>query len=227
MGIETAARARRWPAALGCLPWLCLVLLFLLLGTSACRHYDRPDLRRELLAMLEADQRIREEHLVVMTTATPPEDGFLPREAMDEANHALFDQMKEIDEAHTARMKEIVDEYGWPGYSLVGEDGSDAAWVLVQHSGDLAFQKRCLSLLTTAAEAGEADRRHVAYLTDRVLVAEDKPQLYGTQFKPEGGRMVPFPIQDEDHVDQRRAEVGLSPLEEYRQQMNRQLEPQE
>lgn len=219
MGVSAATRGKRWTAALGC-----LVLLLLLLGAGACRRYDRPELRRELLAMLETDQRIREEHLVVMTTATPPDEVFVPEEALDEASQALFDQMKEIDEAHTARMIEIVDEVGWPGYSLVGEDGSDAAWVLVQHSGDLAFQKRCLALLTEAAGQGEADPRHVAYLTDRILVAEEKPQMYGTQFRPEGGRMVPFPIEDEEGVDERREQVGLSPLEEYSRMMNQHLE---
>jgi hypothetical protein len=219
MGVGAATRGKRWTAALGC-----LALLLLLLGAGACQRYDRPELRRELLAMLETDQRIREEHLVVMTTATPPDEGFVPREEMDEASQALFDQMKEIDEAHTARMIEIVDEVGWPGHSLVGEDGSDAAWVLVQHSGDLAFQKRCLALLAEAAGQGEADPRHVAYLTDRVLVAEGKAQIYGTQFRPEGGRMVPFPIEDEGGVDERRQRMGLSPLEEYSRRMNQHLE---
>lgn len=202
----------------------CLLIILILLALGACQRYDQPELRRELLAMLETDQRIREEHLVVMTTATPPDQVFVPVEEMDEANQELFEQMKEMDEAHTARLKEIVDQYGWPGYSLVGEDGSDAAWVLVQHSGDLAFQQRCLALLTAAAEEGEADPRHVAYLTDRVLVAEGQPQIYGTQFKPEGGRMVPFPIQHEEQVDDRRKEVGLSTLEEYSRQMNQHLD---
>jgi hypothetical protein len=202
----------------------CIVGVVLVLAASGCQRCDQPDLRRELLTMLEKDQAIREEHLVVMTTATPPGEVFVPKEALDEASQALFEEMKALDEAHTARMVEIVEAYGWPGYSLVGEDGSDAAWILVQHSGDVAFQKRCLALLTEAAERGQADWRHVAYLTDRVLVAEGEAQIYGTQFKPEQGRMVPFPIQDEEKVDARRERVGLSPLEEYSRQMNEHLE---
>jgi hypothetical protein len=80
-----------------------------------------------------------------------------------------------------------------------------------------------LDLLTEAASNDDASWRHVAYLTDRVLVAEGHPQIYGTQFKPENGHMVPFPIQDEEHVDERRKEVGLSSLEEYRQMINQHL----
>jgi hypothetical protein len=60
---------------------------------------------------------------------------------------------------------------------------------------------------------------NLAYLTDRVLVAQKKPQRYGTQARPEGGKMVPFPIEDEAKVDERRAELGLAPLADYLKQM--------
>ncbi len=220
----TRALNRRRPRMAG---WI--LVFFLLLSLVSCARVANPELRRELLSMLEKDQAIREEYLVVtVPAASTPLAGtaevFVPREALDPSSQALFDQLKALDEGHTARMKEILDQVGWPGYALVGEDGSDAAWVLVQHSGDLAFQKRCLALLTEAAGRGDAAWRHVAYLTDRVRVGEGKPQVYGTQFKPEGGRMVPFPIEDEANVNARRREVGLPTLEEYRQQMNQHLE---
>lgn len=118
-----------------------------------------------------------------------------------------------IDARHTERMKAIVAAYGWPGKSLVGMAGSDAAWLLVQHADhDPAFQKHCLQLLKRAVEQGEAEPRHTAYLTDRVLVAEGKPQVYGTQFRD---ITEPFPIEDIDQVDERRAQVGLEPLAQY------------
>lgn len=54
-----------------------------------------------------------------------------------------------------------------------------------------------------------------ALLLDRVLVAEGKRQVYGTQAKLKGKEFVPDPIEDEANVDKRRAEVGLPPLSEY------------
>lgn len=36
-----------------------------------------------------------------------------------------------------------------------------------------------------------------------------------------GGEPVLAPIDDEENVDRRRAEVGLPPLEEYREQLRR------
>ena len=54
-------------------------------------------------------------------------------------------------------MEEILDEYGWPGWSLVGEDGALAAWVLIQHADlRLPLQKRGLALLTAAVAANDA-----------------------------------------------------------------------
>jgi len=76
--------------------------------------------------------------------------------------------------------------------------------------------ERCLVLMERAAEKGEASRRDLAYLTDRVRVQQGKPQLYGTQFKPATGatafaaeNIVPSPIEDEPHVEERRRAMGL------------------
>ena len=63
-----------------------------------------------------------------------------------------------------------------------------------------------------AVPKGDVDGADVAYLTDRVLVGEKKPQRYGTQL--EAG-FKPCPIDDEKNVDKRRATVGLGPLAEY------------
>jgi hypothetical protein len=48
-----------------------------------------------------------------------------------------------------------------------------------------------------------------------VLVAEGKEQVYGTQIDMSSGEPVPFPIEDEADVNQRRESVGLGLLEDY------------
>jgi hypothetical protein len=90
------------------------------------------------------------------------------------------------------------------------------AWLLVQHADhDRAFQRTCLALLR-AQPPEEVDARNIAYLEDRVRVGEGRPQLYGTQFHTnEQGELEPFPIEDQNQVDTRRAAVGLSTLAEY------------
>jgi len=121
-----------------------------------------------------------------------------------------------IDVANTQRMKEIVEQIGWPTRSKVGKDASERAWLLVRHADhDRAFQKRCLDLMKVQA-AGEVSPGNMAYLEDRVRVGEGRPQYYGTQFyTDEAGNVGSKPIEDPDRVDERRQAVGLQPLSEY------------
>lgn len=126
---------------------------------------------------------------------------------------SLVLRLLDIDRRNTRYMQQLVAAVGWPGQSLVGHRGAFAAWLLVQHADrELAFQQQCLGLLTAAVAAGEAEARHLAYLVDRVRVAEGKPQVYGTQC---GWHGQPRPIENPQQVDERRAAVGLEPLAEY------------
>src|SRR5260370_41554450 len=121
-----------------------------------------------------------------------------------------------IDVENTQRMKEIIEQIGWPTRSKVGKYASESAWLVVHHADhDRAFQKMCLDLMK-AKSAGEVSPANIAYLEDRVRVGEGRPQLYGTQFyADEAGNIGPRPIEDPDPVDERRKAVGLQPLSEY------------
>jgi hypothetical protein len=129
-------------------------------------------------------------------------------------------EMMALDARHTARLKQIVDASGWPDSSLVGEKAAHAAWLLVQHAdADPAFQRRCLDLMARLPP-GQVSAKDVAYLTDRVLLAEGKPQRFGTQFeKDAAGKWVPKKLEDPEHVDERRRDAGLIPLADYARKM--------
>jgi hypothetical protein len=115
-------------------------------------------------------------------------------------------QADEITRRNHALIRKIVNEHGWPGRSLVGDDGSAAAWLVVQHMDtDLEFQRKCLALMQEAFLIGEVKPRNLAYLTDRVLTHEGKPQMYGTQ----GGGVTS--AADEARIDANRAALGLPP----------------
>lgn len=121
------------------------------------------------------------------------------------------------------RLAEIFDEHGWPGHDLVGEDGSTAAWVIAQHADlDQELQERALDLLTEAVKHDDASPGDLAYLTDRVAVAKGEPQTFGTQIRCAGKQPVfPTPIADRGDVEERRADAGLDPLEDYLAEMTR------
>ncbi len=132
----------------------------------------------------------------------------------------LASQVRNVDQKNIARMKEIINTHGWPGKTLVGEDGANAAWLLVQHADkDRPFQKLCLALMA-AAGPEEVSQSDLAYLTDRVRMGEGQPQIYGTQFwTDESGQFGPQPIEDEALVNERRASVGLGSLADYKKMM--------
>jgi ribosomal protein S27E len=127
-----------------------------------------------------------------------------------------------VDAGNLAWLRNVVADVGWPGRSMVGEDGAHAAWLLAQHADrDPAFQRKCLECMTEAADRGEASRAELAYLTDRVLLAEGRPQEYGTQMTARKEGWVPRRLRDPQHVDERRAAMSLGPLSEYIAEMER------
>jgi hypothetical protein len=171
------------------------------------------ELRAELKKRVQEDQDARRKMIDWMK-----EHGVTdPAKAKQAENEPVAKKLAEIDEANTKWLKGIVDKHGWPGTKLVSEHGAHDAWLLVQHADrDREFQKKCLGLMKPLVETGEVAKGDFAYLTDRVLVADGKKQLYGTQFHDVNGKMEPQPIEDEANVDKRRKEMGLSTMAEYR-----------
>jgi hypothetical protein len=126
------------------------------------------------------------------------------------------DPLRAMHLRHADRLREILDDGGWPGLSRVGAEGAEAAWLVAQHSStvDLPLGERCVRLLAAAVEAGDAPARHLAILTDAVRWQQGLPQVYGSMHvvDPRTQTVVPWPIEDPDGVDERRAAVGLPEL---------------
>ena len=153
-------------------------------------------LRDELTAMQNADQAARN---AVASSVDPVRDGIEDPAAIDARN--------------ARRLREIIAEGGWPPEARVGRDGSHAAWLIVQHARhDPAFQRRCLDLILSTPGHG-LDPFQIGLLTDVVAVGEGKPELYGSQGS--------LRVHDPEHVDERRREVGLGPLQAHLAQLQR------
>lgn len=129
----------------------------------------------------------------------------------------LWTVVEEIDTQNGQKLKTIINKYGWPGVSLVGLDGSSALWLLIQHQDqNIDFQKQCLELLKIAVNEYEAASESLAYLIDRVNINEGKPQIYGTQWVEEGGKLSLYSVEDIEYLDQRRLQMGLCTMIEYK-----------
>ncbi|MFD5786836.1 DUF6624 domain-containing protein [Streptomyces sp. NPDC127037] len=99
---------------------------------------------------------------------------------------------------------------GWPGHTLVGEDGCQAALAIALNS-DSAVQVTLLHLLAEAVRRGDATTAQWAHLHDRCLVRSGRPQTYGTQYRLYDGQLEMCPVADPEDLDQQRASVGLPP----------------
>lgn len=165
-----------------------------------------PDIRKELLAMREEDQKLR---------------GTIRTMETEEEKEKLWDQIGEVDAKNTARMKAIIDEIGWPKISDVAKDGASAAWILVQHADrQPQFQAKCLPMLEKAFKEGEASGSNYAYLFDRVALKLGNKQRFGSQAMGTDDGMQFSPIEDEWLVNERRAEFNVNPtIEEYAERM--------
>jgi hypothetical protein len=172
-----------------------IIASFILLQwSSAVADAADPALAKQILLMKEEDQRVR--------TARFSLHG-------NEEQYAMA--MREVDQRNQAVVRKIFAEHGWPSEQLIGRDGVHAFWLLVQHFPPLL--KDALPLMQAAADRGELPRQDHAKSIDRVLVGDGKPQRYGTQFKMIAGDLVPDPIEDREHLDERRTEMGLDSYE--------------
>ena len=159
-----------------------------------------PALRAELLAMMGTDQAVR-------------------GPMMSGDGHALstkeLHRMWAVDRHNLNRFKIIFRRLGMPTITQVGQDGAEAAFLIVQHASDQVFQARALQSMQRRIEEHEAAPPHYALLLDRVLMFQGKPQRYGSQFKTVDGRNVLEPVEDSMHLDELRDAMFLPPIEAY------------
>ena len=161
-----------------------------------------PELAAELKVMRDADQEARKRWL------------------KDQKNQAIIDEIDALDAKHVARLREILAQYGWPGKTMVGLKNTGAAWMIAQHGGPEILAET-LPMMYEAVKKGELHEASYATSLDRVLIQQGKKQAYGTQFDtdPATGKCEPKPIEDPEHVDERRIRAGMGPLADYKAQL--------
>jgi len=135
-------------------------------------------------------------------------------------------EMENLHIQHAGILDEIIDIIGYPTIDKVGKEAAEAAWLVIQHSiSRPGFMKKCALLLETAVNEGRADPSNLAYLTDRIAVFENQPQLCGTQFDWDGnGVMSPNLFDDLHKVNARRRNIGLNTLEEQTEIIRKRVE---
>lgn len=130
------------------------------------------------------------------------------------------DKWREVERQDVENFKvvsHIIDSLGWLSPKVVGYEGAQTLFMVIQHAS-LSNQLKYLPVLRKAVKKGNAQVSNLAYLEDRVALRQKLPQKYGTQLVRDGktGRILyPDRMLDPENVDKRRAEVGLEPIAGY------------
>jgi hypothetical protein len=186
-----------------------------------------PDVRNELLSRVKKDQVARTTLIEWMKQTKFSQ---LPKPIKDQSLIGEFKKITEtmaaVDQENLEFLKRLVEKHGWLSRTLVSADGAKAAWLMLQHAdSDREFQKKCLEMMK-GLPAGEVEGKDIAYLTDRILVNEGQPQIYGTQIKSSAnGGLELAPLFEPEQVDERRKKMGLGPIEEYLSEIRKQFGP--
>ncbi len=120
------------------------------------------------------------------------------------------------DSLNLLRVMAIIDSAGWLGEDAIGRKANAALFLVIQHADARPdLQARYLEVMREAVERGDAKPYDLAMLEDRVAVNQGRPQIYGSQIGWKDGKGFVKPMVDEEHVNERRAAMGLEPLERY------------
>lgn len=128
----------------------------------------------------------------------------------------LWEVQKGIDKSNLAFIEQVIKKHGYPGKTMVGEETSSVAWLVIQHSDKISTY---FPIIQKAGEEGELRMSSVGMMHDRLLTEQDKPQLYGTQgigvpwYDSAAGEMKSktymWPVDNPAMVNKRRKEAGF------------------
>lgn len=121
-----------------------------------------------------------------------------------------------IDSQNSEKIKSIYEQIGFPTISKVGKSASHHFVTVLLHSQDIEFKKKVLEDMKDISDQ-EVDKKDMAYLEDKIRIAENGKQLYGTQltFSEEKQTYEVIDLEDSESVYERRLKIGLDTLEDY------------
>lgn len=127
----------------------------------------------------------------------------------------LWEQIERSDSINLTKVKAILNQYGWLGPDVIGNQGSSTLFLVIQHA-DLKTQEAYLPMMRNAVKQGKAAGANLALLEDRIEIGNGRKQIYGSQIGVDkDNKYYVSPLFDPDNVDKRRASVGLEPMADY------------
>lgn len=111
------------------------------------------------------------------------------------------------------KIKNILDNYGWPTKEMTGERGNWTICNVIQHSeNDVRLQY--LPMMRQAVKDKKLEPRFLVRAEDRIATERGDLQIYGGQMKyyPETKSFNLWPVFEPEHIDKRRTAIGLDSI---------------
>ena len=140
-------------------------------------------------------------------------------EAVSKRDHEnrVNEIIPEIDRKNLEIVVSIIENCGMPTAQSIDKKHIATIFLVLQH-GDNYHRKKYFPLIEKAVENGDLQKSDYALMKDRILVSDGKPQIYGTQVisgTTDSNKLEVAEIEAPEYVDQRRAEMGLPPINDY------------
>jgi hypothetical protein len=132
----------------------------------------------------------------------------IPEPERQAAMDAAAAPIEAVDAENQAALLAMIPPEGWFLKSRYGAKAAEAAFHIVQHS-DVTLWRRFLPVLEPLVASGEIDGQSYAMMFDRLAISEARPQRFGTQWRCDGGKYRPYPIENADRLDERRSAMGI------------------
>ena len=114
------------------------------------------------------------------------------------------------------KVRTILDTYGWPESSLIGEQGVRTICNVIQHDNQ-ETRELYIPMMKQAVLDNKLEARWLVRAQDRLATDKGELQIYGGQMKyyPETKSFNVWPVYDPENIDERRAEIGLEPIAQF------------
>lgn len=115
-----------------------------------------------------------------------------------------------MDRENAQPLEAMFETHGVPTYDMVGTEAASMFVVMLQHQSP-ELRRRVLPKLKANVEAGQADAADYAMVYDRASREAGREQRYGQNLEcdSDSATLRATSIEDETHVDMRRARIGL------------------
>ncbi|MBK5720303.1 hypothetical protein JGH11_05420 [Dysgonomonas sp. Marseille-P4677] len=179
---------------------LCLFFFFFMFFSSVFSQ-ESNELEKTLIGMLEKEQDARKNLSSIYAEWNGKEEFQHKRDSVSLV-------MLKIDSVNQKFVANLLDTTGWP--DSLSPQANMAIFMIIQHS-PASYMDKYAPLVKMEYEKGHINSELYAIFADRLLMRQNKPQLYGSQII----NNYVWPIQDLDSLDVRRGKMNLPPYQKY------------